>query len=100
MGYKGDALKVQFTEDKIRERQTATRVTVPQTCKCQEAITAANTHRKKFFVMGGKHVTSNDMFKVAEINRQTAKAAEIEKGKKSQVEYHHRREVALPILNW
>jgi hypothetical protein len=37
------------------------------------------------------------MFKAAEINRQTAEAAEIEKGKKSQVEYHQRHEAA-PIL--
>jgi hypothetical protein len=33
MGYKGDALKSQFTENTIWERQAATTVTVPQTCK-------------------------------------------------------------------
>ncbi len=49
--------------------------------------------------MGGKHVTSNDMFKVAEINRWTAEAAEREKDKKGRVDYHRRREAALPILN-
>ena len=48
MGYKGDALKVQFREDKIRERQATTTVTVPQTHKRQEAIATANTHGKKF----------------------------------------------------
>ena len=68
MGYKGDALKAQFREDKIWERQATATVTVPQTRKRQEAIAAANTHGKKFFVTGGKHVTSDNMFKVAEIN--------------------------------
>jgi hypothetical protein len=43
MGYKGDALKSQFTENTIWERQAAMTVMVPQTCKRQDAITAANT---------------------------------------------------------
>jgi hypothetical protein len=38
------------------------------------------------------------MFKVAGINRQTAEAAEMENGKKSQVEYHLRYKAVLPIL--
>jgi hypothetical protein len=72
MGYKSDALKSQLMENKIWERQaTATTVTAPQTCKRQEAIAAANTHGKKVFVTGGKHVTSKDMFKVAGIKRRT-----------------------------
>ena len=56
-------------------------------------------HGKKFFVTGGKHVTSDDMFKVAEINRRTAEAAEREKYKKGRVDYHSRCVAALPILN-
>jgi len=39
------------------------------------------------------------MFKAAEINRRKAEAAEREKEKKSRVEYHARREAALPIIN-
>ena len=74
-------------------------VMVPQTHECQEAIAAANTHGKKFFVTGGEHVTSNDMFKAAEINRRTAEAVEREKDKKGWVDYHRRREAALPIIN-
>jgi hypothetical protein len=38
------------------------------------------------------------MFKVAEINRPTAEAMEMENGKKSWVEYHLRRKAVLPIL--
>ncbi len=34
-----------------------------------------------------------------ELNRRKAEAAEREKDKKSQVEYHVRREAALPIIN-
>ena len=60
--------------------------------------TVLNTHGKKFFVTGGEHVTSNDMFKAAEINRRTAEATEREKDKKGRVDYHRRRD-ALPILN-
>jgi hypothetical protein len=39
-----------------------------------------------------------NMFKAAEINRQTEEVAEIENGKHSRVEYHLRRKAALPIL--
>ena len=35
MGYKGDALKAQFREDKIWERQATVTFTVPQTCEHQ-----------------------------------------------------------------
>jgi hypothetical protein len=51
-----------------------------------------------FFVTGGKHVTSDNMFKVAEVNTQTAESMEMENGKMSQVEYHLRCEAGLPIL--
>jgi hypothetical protein len=95
MGYKGDALKSQFMENTIWERQAAMTVMI---CERQEAIAAANMHGKKCFVTGGEHVTSNDMFKAAEINRQTAEAAELENGKKSWVKCHLRRKAALPIL--
>jgi hypothetical protein len=74
-------------------------VTVPQTCECQEAIAAANTHGKRVFATGGEHETFDNMFKAAEIYRQTVEAKEREKDKKSQVEYHRRPEAALPILD-
>ncbi len=38
-----------------------------------------------------------NMFKAAEINRQTTEVAEMENGKQSWVEYHLRRKAALPI---
>ena len=51
-------------------------VTVVNTRERQEAIAAANTHGATFFVTGSEHMTSNDMFKAAEINRRKAEAAE------------------------
>ena len=48
---------------------------------------------------GGKHVTSDDMFKAVELNRQKSEAEAREKDKKSWVEYHARREAALPIVD-
>ena len=48
---------------------------------------------------GGEHVTTNDMFKASEINRRTAEAVKREKDKKGWVDYHHRCEAALPILD-
>ena len=44
-------------------------------------------------------MTSDNMFKVVKINRQTEEAVEREKEKKSQVEYHVRQEAKLPIVN-
>ena len=92
-------MRAQFRPDKISERKALMAVTVANTRERQEAIAAANTHGAKFFVTGGEHVTSNDMFKAAEINRRKSEAAEREKEKKSRVEYHARREAALPIIN-
>jgi hypothetical protein len=88
MGYKGDALKSKFMENTIWERQTATTVTVPQTCKRQDAIAAANTSMSP----------QTNMLKAAEINWQTEEAAEMENSKYSRVEYHLRRKAALPIF--
>ena len=99
MGYRGDKLRAVFLPDKISERKASMAVTVANTRDRQEAIAAATTHGAKFFVTGGEHVTSNDMFKAAEINRRKSEAAEREKEKKSRVEYHARREAALPIIN-
>jgi hypothetical protein len=88
IGYKGDALKSQFMENTIWERQAATTVTVPQTCKRQDSIAAANTSISP----------QTNMFKAAEINRQTEEAVEMGNGKHSRVEYHIRRKATLPIL--
>jgi hypothetical protein len=99
MGYRGDVLRAQFCADEVSERQALAPVTVPHTRERQQALAAAGTHGKKFFVTGVEHVTSDDMFKAAKINRRTHEAAEKEKEKKSWVEYHARRKAALPIVD-
>jgi hypothetical protein len=99
MGYRGGALRAQFPTDKVNERQALAPVTVPHTREQQQALPTAGTHDKKFFVSGGEHVTSDDMFKAAEINRGTHEAAEKEKEKKSRVEYHARHKAAPPIID-
>ena len=99
VGYKSDMLRAQFRPDKISERMALALVTVTNTLEHQEALAATHTHGKKFFVMGGKHVTSDDMFKGAELNRQTAEAVEREKDVKSRVEYYVRCKATLPIVN-
>jgi hypothetical protein len=72
---------------------------VANTRERQEALAAVHTHGKKFFVTGGKHVTSDDMFIVVELNWRRVEAAEREKDKKSRVEYHARRKAALLIID-
>jgi hypothetical protein len=99
MGYRGDVLRAQFCPDKISERKASGPVTVANRHERQEALAAAHTHGKKFFVREGKHVMSGNMFIVVELNRQRAEAAEREKDKKSRVEYHTRCEAALPIVD-
>ncbi len=42
---------------------------------------------------------SDNMFIAVELNRRKAEATEREKDKKSWVEYHTRREAALPIVD-
>ena len=74
-------------------------VTVANTRERQEALAAAHTHGKKFFVTGGEHVTLKDILIAAELNQRKAEITEREKDKKSRMEYHVRREVALPIVD-
>jgi hypothetical protein len=50
-------------------------------------------------VTGGEHITSDDMFKSAEIVRRNAEAVEVEKDKKRRLEYLARREAVLPVLD-
>jgi hypothetical protein len=99
MGYKGEMLWVQYQEDKVRALRAAAPVTVPHTRERQEALATTTTHGKKFFVTGGEHITSEDMFKSAKIGSQNAKAMEMEKDKKRRLEYHARCEAALPVLD-
>ncbi len=68
-----------------RARSAAAPVTVPHTHERQEALTAATTHGKKFFVTGGKHITSDNIFKSAEIVSQNAEAVEREKDRKRSI---------------
>ena len=99
MGYKGELLSAQYHEDKVRALRAAAPVTVAHTRERQEALAATTTHGKKFFVTGGEHITSDDMFKSAEIVRRNAEAMEEEKEKKRRLEFSARREAALPILD-
>ena len=95
MGFRCDVLRAQFRPDKISERRASGPVTVANTRERQEALAAAHTHGKKFFVMGGEHVTSNDMLIAAELNQRKAEATGREKDKKSRVEYYVRHEAPL-----
>ena len=97
MGYDADLLKTEFNEDRIRaaaaEEELDLSVTVTNTRKRQEA------HGKKFYVTGGEHITSDDMFIAAEMGNRKRGIAEMEKDKKARVEFHTRRDAALIILN-
>ena len=99
MGYKGEMLRAQYHEDKVRALRAAAPVTVAHNRNRQEALAAATTHGKKFFVTGGEHITSDDMFKSDEIVRRNAEAVEVEKDKKRCLEYRARREAAFPVLD-
>ena len=95
MGYRGDLLRAQFCPDKIRERRALEPVTVTNKRERQQALAAAHTHSKKFFVMEGEHVTLNDMLIAAELNQRKEEATGREKDKKSRVEYYARHEAPL-----
>jgi hypothetical protein len=94
LGYKGEMLRAQYHDAKVRALRAAAPVTVAHTRERQEALAAATTHGKKFFVTGGEHITSDDMFKSAEIVRRNVEAVEVEKEKKRRLEYRARRELS------
>ena len=101
MGYDSDLLKTGFDEDRIKAaaEDFTHSVTVANTRKRQEALVKATMHGKKFFITGGKHINSNDMFINAEMGNREREIAEIEKGKKVRVEFHARRDAALVVLD-
>jgi hypothetical protein len=103
MGYDADLLKTEFNEDRIRaaaaEEELDLSVTVANTRERQEALAKATTYGKKFYVTGGEHITSDDMFIAAEMGNRKREIAEMEKDKKVRVEFHTRRDAALIILN-
>jgi hypothetical protein len=82
-----------------RDRHMRVLLLAAHTRERQEALTTATTHGKKFFMTGGEHITSDDMFKSAEMVSQNAEAVEREKDRKRRLEYHARREAALPVLD-
>ena len=99
MGYNGEMLRAQYHEDKVRALRAAAPVTVAHTRKCQEVLPTPTTLEKKFFVTGGEHITSENMFKSDKIMHWNAEVVEVEKDKKRSLEYHGRREATLPILD-
>ncbi len=75
-------------------------------CRCQkqlstwqEAHAKATRYGKKFYVIGGEHITLNDRFIAAEMENCEREIAEMEKDKKVRIEFHTRRGVALIILD-
>ncbi len=74
-------------------------VTVANTHERQEALAKATTHGKKFYVTGGVHITSDNMFIAAEMGNRKREIAEMEKDKKVRVDFHTRRDAALIILD-
>jgi hypothetical protein len=98
MGYRGEVLRVKFCTDRISERKAVVPVMFAHIRERQEALAAARTHGKIFFVMGGEHVTLNNMFKAVKINRWIKEATKKAKEEKSRVEYYAWCKATLPIL--
>jgi hypothetical protein len=98
MGYRGGARRVQFQAYKVSERKAAAPVMVSHTRERQEALVAAPCMHGKTFLMGGEHLTLDDMFKVVAVNRWIEEAMEREKEKKSRIKYHTRCDAPIPIL--
>ena len=101
MGYNADLLKTGFDKDQIKAAAeiSTLSITVVNTRERQEALVKASTHRKKFFVTGGKHINSNDMFISAEMGNREREIAKMEKGKKVRIQFHTRRNTALVVLD-
>ncbi len=64
MGFDAELLKTEFDEDGIRAavEESDLSVTEANTHKRQEALTKATTYGKKFYVTGGEHINSDDIF--------------------------------------
>ncbi len=90
MGYDADLLKTGFNEDRIRaaaaEEELDLSVTVANTRERQKALAKATTHGKKFYVTGGEHITSDDMFIAAEMGNRKREIAEMEKEFNNQLQ--------------
>ena len=101
MGYDADLLKTEFSENRIRaaatEEELDLSITVANTRERQEALAKATTYGKTFYVTGGKHITSDDMFIATDMGNRKREIAETEK--KVCIEFHTRPDADLIILN-
>jgi hypothetical protein len=57
-------------------------VTVVNTWEWQEALAKATAYGKKFFVTGGEHINSDNMFIAAEMGNREREIVEMKKNKK------------------
>jgi len=101
MGYDADLLRTGFNEDRIKAaaEDFTLSVTVANTRERQETLVKATTQGKKFFVTGGEHINSNDMFISAEMGNREREIVAMEKGKNRRVEFHARRNATLVVLD-
>jgi hypothetical protein len=101
MGYDADLLRTGFNEDRIKAaaEDFTLSVTVANTRERQETLVKATTQGKKFFVTGGEHINSNDVFISAEMGNREREIVAMEKGKNRRVEFHARRNATLVVLD-
>ena len=101
MGYDADLVKTEFDEDQMKAaaEDFTLSVTVANTRERQEALVKATMHRKKFFVTGGEHINSKDMFISAETGNREREIVAMEKGKNVRVEFHARCNATLVVLD-
>ncbi len=85
LGYDGSLLRAT-----LRKQKENVAVTVPHSRERLEALAAASTHGAFFAATGGEHLTSDDVFKQAELMKRKETITKLEKDKKM-------REAMVPL---
>ena len=93
-GYDGNQLMAKLKKSVYFRRE----VTVPHSQERIEALSKAKTHGERFFVTGGSHATSDDVFKAAELTNRKGEIAAMEKDKIDRTAAQQRESLALAIL--
>ena len=95
-GYNGYRLQAQIRKDTAIKPQ----LTVANSKEHIEALSTAATHGERFFITGGCHLNSDDVFKATEVGYRRREHKELSRKKKESKEWEAREKEAFDVIRF
>ena len=94
-GYNGNRIRATLKE----QAGVQPKLTVPNSQERIKALVKATTHGDRFYVTGGCHLNSDDVFKAAEVGNRKREHEELEKDKKQRLDQEQREKEAFRVIS-